>query len=81
MNMDEFHEMGKTIEQDGVKYVAFLQADWERLDKRLMKFLTMKDILTRLAWPRRGTNEEGRDIYDFAKEIQDKFTLEELEQL
>lgn len=38
-----------------------------------------KEILRQIAYPRRGTEEEARDIFDYAKIIQDNFSLEDLE--
>jgi hypothetical protein len=37
-----------------------------------------KDLLRRIAYPRRGTDEEKMDIFDAAKLIQSNFTAEEL---
>lgn len=39
----------------------------------------MKELLRRIAYPRRGTEEAGMDIYEAAAAIQAAFTLEQLE--
>lgn len=41
--------------------------------------LAMKEILKNIAYPQRGSKYEDMRIYEFAQEIQDKFSVNELE--
>ena len=39
----------------------------------------LAEMLCRIGYPRRGTKDEGMSILEFADEIQNKWTLEQLE--
>jgi hypothetical protein len=41
--------------------------------------LAMKEILKNIAYPERNSEYENMRIYEFAQEIQDKFSVNELE--
>jgi hypothetical protein len=46
--------------------------------ERYENLMKMKRFLCQIAYPGRGTLEEGYDIQDFAIKIQESFSLEQL---
>lgn len=49
------------------------------LDAEKAKTDRFKDLLLQIGYPKRGTEEEDRDIFDAAKLIQSNFSLNDLQ--